>query len=198
MIPGKTGSIACCIAVLVLTGCVQSTSPDGGHAQDGAISGAVPSAADGTFASGTIGHMLDRQAQDLRASMANQQIDIRNTGSEIIVTMPEGILFDVDGSALRANLQTDIRALARNLWQYPDSTVDVIGHTDNTGSAAYNQEISGHRASAVVRVLLEQGIVSPSRVRTFGRGEDAPVATNLTPEGRHMNRRVEIIISPIV
>ena len=71
----------------------------------------------------------------------------------------------------------------------------MIGHTDNTGSAEYNQDLSARRATAVAGVLLEQG-VAPSRVRSFGRGEDEPVATNLTPEGRQQNRRVEIIIRP--
>jgi outer membrane protein OmpA-like peptidoglycan-associated protein len=85
--------------------------------------------------------------------------------------------------------------MARNLQQYPASTVDVIGHTDNTGSADYNQDLSARRASAVAGVLLEQG-VDPARVRSFGRGENEPVATNLTPEGRQQNRRVEIIIRP--
>jgi outer membrane protein OmpA-like peptidoglycan-associated protein len=153
-------------------------------------------AAAGAVAGGAIGATLDRQAQDLRGSLSNDQIMIRNTGNELIVTMPDGILFDIDSAAIRANLQSDIRALARNLQQYPDTTVDVIGHTDNTGSAGYNQDLSARRAQAVAGVLLEQG-VSPARVRAFGRGESEPVASNLTPEGRQQNRRVEIIIRPI-
>ena len=109
--------------------------------------------------------------------------------------MPDGILFDVDSAAIRASLQSDIRALARNLQAYPDTTVDVVGHTDNTGSAGYNKDLSSRRAQAVAGVLLEQG-VSPASVRAFGRGEDDPVASNLTPEGRQLNRRVEVIIRP--
>jgi outer membrane protein OmpA-like peptidoglycan-associated protein len=152
---------------------------------------AVFGAAAGAIAGGAIGAALDRQARDLRASMANDQILIRNTGEELIVTMPDGILFDFDSAAIRASLQSDLRALARNLQQYPDTTVDVIGHTDSDGSPEYNMDLSSRRAAAVAGVLLEEG-VAPFRVRSFGRGEEQPVATNLTPEGRAQNRRVEV------
>ena len=156
---------------------------------------AVLGAAAGALVGGAIGHSLDQQAADLRASMANESIVIDNRGDHLMVTMPDGILFDTDSAAIRAGLQADLRAMARNLQQYPASTVDVIGHTDNTGSADYNQDLSARRASAVAGVRLEQG-VDPARVRSFGRGENEPVATNLTPEGRQQNRRVEIIIRP--
>jgi outer membrane protein OmpA-like peptidoglycan-associated protein len=155
----------------------------------------VLGAAAGAAVGGAIGYSLDQQAADLRASMANDNIVIDNRGDHLMVTMPDGILFDTDSAAIRAGLQADLRAMARNLQQYPASTVDVIGHTDNTGSADYNQDLSARRASAVAGVLLEQG-VDPARVRSFGRGENEPVATNLTPEGRQQNRRVEIIIRP--
>ncbi len=201
------------LSAFVLTGCV-TTDPNQNRTRDGAItggllgavlgasvtdnnraSGALIGAAAGAAIGGGIGAALDRQAQDLRASLANDQILIENTGSELIVRMPEGILFDVDSAAIRAGLQADLRALSRNLQQYPDTTVDVIGHTDNTGSAEYNQDLSARRAAAVAGVLLEEG-VSPARVRSFGRGENEPLATNLTPEGRQANRRVEVIIRP--
>jgi len=209
-------AVVATISALALSGCVSNTAqPMGERTQSGAIIGgmvggflganasdenrlrnAALGAAAGAVAGGAIGATLDRQAQDLRGSLSNDQIMIRNTGNELIVTMPDGILFDIDSAAIRANLQSDIRALARNLQQYPDTTVDVIGHTDNTGSAGYNQDLSARRAQAVAGVLLEQG-VSPARVRAFGRGESEPVASNLTPEGRQQNRRVEIIIRPI-
>ena len=79
--------------------------------------------------------------------------------------------------------------------RYPDTTVNVIGHTDNTGAASYNQDLSQRRAQAVASVLINAG-VAPQRIRSIGRGEDSPIASNLTPEGRQQNRRVEIIITP--
>ncbi len=203
-------------SALALTGCVANTAadPNANRTRDGAIVGgmlgavlgassddenrgrnAALGAAAGALAGGAVGAALDRQARDLRASLDNDRIAIRNTGEQLVVTMPEGILFDFDSAAIRASLQSDLRALARNLQQYPDTTVDVVGHTDSTGSAEYNMDLSSRRAAAVAGVLLEEG-VAPFRVRSFGRGESQPVATNLTPEGRAQNRRVEVIIRP--
>jgi outer membrane protein OmpA-like peptidoglycan-associated protein len=203
-------------SAVALSGCVSNTGqPMGERTRDGAVIGgllggflgatnndsnpglgAAAGATAGALAGGAIGAALDRQARDLRGSLDNDRIRIRNTGEELVVTMPEGILFDIDSAAIRASLQSDLRALARNLQQYPDTTIDVIGHTDNTGSAAYNQDLSARRAQAVAGVLLEAG-VRPARIRSFGRGENEPVATNLTPEGRQQNRRVEVVIRPV-
>ena len=85
--------------------------------------------------------------------------------------------------------------VADNLMNYPDSTVTVVGHTDNTGAAAYNQDLSQRRADAVANVLRDAG-VRASRLIAYGRGESQPIATNLTAEGRAQNRRVEIHIQP--
>ncbi|WP_224814386.1 OmpA family protein [Hasllibacter sp. MH4015] len=206
-------------ASLALAGCVTNGVAPGGSGEqnrtrDGAVIGgilggflgatadddnqgrnAVLGAAIGAAAGGAIGNALDAQARDLRGALNNDQILIENTGAELIVTMPEGILFDVDSASIRAGLQAELRRLAANLNQYPNTDVIVEGHTDNTGSAGYNQDLSTRRAQAVAGVLLEAA-VAPSRVRSIGRGEDDPVATNLTPEGRQQNRRVEIIIRP--
>ena len=152
-------------------------------------------AAVGAGAGALIGNALDKQAAELRGSMGNE-VKIVNTGSELIVTMPQDILFNVDSANVRSDLRSDLRALAANLQDYPNTTVDVLGHTDNTGTAAYNQNLSSRRASAVAAVLMDAG-VAPSCVRAFGRGEDEPVASNLTAEGRHQNRRVEIVIRPM-
>ncbi len=142
-----------------------------------------------------IGNSLDRQAADLQRAIGNDQVSIVNTGNALVVTMPQDILGSVDSAEVRGDLQRDLRALAQNLQRYPDSTVQVIGHTDNTGAAAYNQNLSARRANAVGNVLINNG-VSPRRIVTIGRGEDQPIASNQTPAGRALNRRVEIIIRP--
>jgi outer membrane protein OmpA-like peptidoglycan-associated protein len=113
----------------------------------------------------------------------------------LVVTLPQDILFATDSAVVRSGLQSDLGALARNLQDYPSTTVQVIGHTDNVGDAGYNQDLSSRRASSVSTILTANGVAS-YRIQSYGRGEDAPVATNLTPEGRAQNRRVEIIISP--
>ncbi len=86
--------------------------------------------------------------------------------------------------------------IAGSLMAYPDSRVEVVGHTDNVGTAAFNLDLSQRRANSVAAVLAGAG-VSAGRILAFGRGEDQPRASNLTPEGRAQNRRVEIIIRPV-
>jgi len=105
------------------------------------------------------------------------------------------VLFATDSAALRPDLSRDVQAVAQSLLKYPNSTIQVIGHTDNTGTAAYNQDLSQRRAASVAGVLMGAGVPS-SRIATIGRGEDQPIASNLTPQGQAQNRRVEIIIRP--
>ncbi|MCB1347933.1 MAG: OmpA family protein, partial [Maritimibacter sp.] len=122
-------------------------------------------------------------------------ISVVNTGTSLVVTMPEAILFATDSAELTASIRKNLRVLAQHLNKYPSSNVQVIGHTDNQGAASYNLNLSRQRAAAVTQVLMNQG-VAPQRVTSIGRGEDQPIASNLTPEGRAQNRRVEIIIIP--
>ncbi|MEX0281639.1 MAG: OmpA family protein [Arenibacterium sp.] len=152
-------------------------------------------AAVGGATGGLIGNQLDKQEADLRASLGNDRVTITNTGDRLIVTLPQDILFATDSFSVNSALMGDLAAVSRSLQAYPNSTVQVIGHTDNTGDAAYNQGLSERRASAVANVLISSGTPS-TRIVPIGRGEDAPLASNLSPEGRAQNRRVEIIIMP--
>ena len=156
--------------------------------------GAVLGAAIGAGGGAIIGNQLDKQAAELRQQVGND-VQIVNTGNELIVTMPQDILFAVDSDTLRPDLQSDLRALATNLNNYPNSTVDIIGHTDNTGEAGYNQDLSQRRAQSVRNILINSG-VDGFRLRAIGRGEDQPIASNLDASGRTQNRRVEIVIRP--
>ena len=149
----------------------------------------------GGVAGGVIGNNLDKQAAELRQSLASQQIGVTNTGDSLVVTLPQDVTFDTDSFAVRPSLMGDLNAVAANLKAYPASTVKVIGHTDNEGDAAYNQTLSERRAGAVAGVLIGDG-VEPSRIVPLGQGETMPIASNLTPEGRAQNRRVEIVIVP--
>lgn len=163
---------------------------------DNRARGLIVGAAGGALTGAAIGNYLDRQAADLQAAISSDDVIITNTGEELRVVMPEGILFAIDSANVQADLQSDIRALARNVLLYDQTTVDVVGHTDDTGSESYNLDLSTRRAAAVAGILLEEG-VEPGRVRSFGRGELEPVATNATADGRRQNRRVEVIIRPI-
>ncbi|SMX45558.1 OmpA family protein [Actibacterium lipolyticum] len=166
-----------------------------GDDSDSRNKGAIVGGIIGAGVGGVIGNQLDKQAADLRNDFDNSAINVVNTGDALVVTMPQDILFAVDSSTVSASLQSDLRVLANSLNEYPNTTIEVIGHTDNTGDAGYNQALSARRATAVTSVLQNAG-VSASRLRSYGRGEDSPVASNLNAEGRALNRRVEIIIRP--
>lgn len=156
--------------------------------------GALIGAALGAGAGATIGSALDRQEEELRQALSNN-VGIANNGNNLTVTLPQGILFATNSTSVSGAAQNDLFALAQNLNRNDNSTVNVIGHTDNVGDAAFNFDLSQRRAQSVASVLINAG-VAPQRIRSIGRGEDAPVASNLTPQGRQQNRRVEIVITP--
>jgi outer membrane protein OmpA-like peptidoglycan-associated protein len=156
--------------------------------------GAVVGALVGAGLGAGVGTLLDRQEAELRQQMGSNA-QIVNTGSQLIVTLPQDILFDTGSAALSGGLRSDLNALAASMNNFPNSTVNVIGHTDSDGTAAFNQDLSARRAQAVSTVLIQSG-VSPNRIRSIGRGEDAPIASNLNAEGKRQNRRVEITITP--
>lgn len=157
--------------------------------------GAVAGGAIGAAGGGLIGNQLDRQAAELRQQLANDGITVVNAGDRLIVTVPNDITFDTDSATVRPALRADLVRVGQNLVNYPNSNVQIIGHTDSDGDAAYNQGLSERRANAVADVLQANG-VNFSRIVTIGQGENNPVASNLTPEGKAQNRRVEIVIVP--
>ena len=105
------------------------------------------------------------------------------------------MLFEVNSVELQPRGQAHMRVLAESLVENPNSLVTIIGHTDNTGDAHYNQTLSERRAEAVAGYLVDQGVVS-RRLAKIGRGETEPAYTNKTELGRKKNRRVEIVIIP--
>jgi outer membrane protein OmpA-like peptidoglycan-associated protein len=217
----KTPLILSTLGILALTACVPAdpygaqptTGQLGPRAQSGALIGAMAGgligsqssddrllktavgAGIGAIVGGAIGTTLDQQAQELRG--INGQFNVTNMGDYLVVNMPQDVLFGVDSASLRPDLTRDIKSVAQNLLRYPNSQIQIVGHTDNTGSASYNQDLSQRRAVSVANVLRESGVPN-ARISAFGRGEDQPIASNLTPEGRAQNRRVEIIIRPTV
>lgn len=156
---------------------------------------AVRGALIGAGLGAAIGNELDKQAAELQRDMNNNDVIIQNTGDRLIVTLPQDILFAVDSTHITPSLRSDLSVLAQSLINYPNSTIQIIGHTDNTGSADYNQSLSTERALAVSSILQQNG-VPQFRIQSTGRGESQPIASNLTPEGRAQNRRVDVVILP--
>ncbi|HEX9160242.1 MAG TPA: OmpA family protein [Thermoanaerobaculia bacterium] len=158
-----------------------------GNNRTGAVAGAAVGAAVGA----AIGHRMDKQEQELRQI---QGVEVtRPSQGEIDVRLTSDILFDVDSAALRPESRTTLRELATNFQRYPDELVDVEGHTDSTGTTEHNQGLSERRAGSVRDYLVDQGVAARD-ITAVGYGETRPKASNSTPEGRQLNRRVEIHI----
>ncbi len=153
--------------------------------------------------------MIQQQSDSLRraAEAANQQLNnalsqlrnlvteitnLRETSRGIVISLSD-ILFDVNRATLKPGAEANVRRIAAILQQYPDRQIAVEGHTDATGSDAYNQTLSEDRAASV-RASLVAGGVPEGQITSRGFGKTQPVATNDTPAGRQQNRRVEIIV----
>jgi outer membrane protein OmpA-like peptidoglycan-associated protein len=158
----------------------------------GAIAGGWEGAAIGALvggvAGGAIGNYLDKQAQELKAIA-----DARRTESGILVNLKSSLLFSSDSAVLKPAAVEQIAQLGDVLAKYPDDRIRIQGHTDSTGTAAYNEELSLRRAEAVRDVLASRG-VSSRQMLVEGVGAAQPVADNSTLEGRAQNRRVELHI----
>jgi outer membrane protein OmpA-like peptidoglycan-associated protein len=164
----------------------------------GGGAGRIIGAGIGGVAGAAIGYTMDKQIKELKEQTAGSGVDITPTdnGQAILVNLPEGVTFDVASAALQPSFRATLDQISQNLNQYPNSLIDVYGHTDSTGSDQYNQSLSEARARTVANYLTMQG-VSAARIRSQGFGETLPIADNATDEGRRRNRRVEIKIVPI-
>jgi len=158
----------------------------------GAIAGGWEGAAIGALvggvAGGAIGNYLDKQAQELKAVA-----DARRTETGILVDLKSSLLFSSDSAVLKPAAVEQIAQLGDILAKYPEDRIRIQGHTDSSGTSAYNEELSLRRAEAVRDVLGSRG-VSSRQMLVEGVGAAQPVADNSTPEGRAQNRRVEIHI----
>jgi len=198
-------------ALALVAGCTDPATGERDRARTGVLTGALAGAALGrataggnpgastiigaglgAIAGGAIGQRMDRQAQELRRDLGGN-VGVVYRDNMIVVTMPQDILFAVDSASLRPDLRRDLATVAASLRSYPDTTVIVTGHTDNTGSAAYNQTLSERRAEAVAGELIANGVPG-RRIVARGAGLTQPIASNATAAGRAQNRRVEIVI----
>ena len=134
--------------------------------------------------------LASEQADSLRRQLENLQL--RQTESGVVVTLGD-VLFESGQTDLRQEAQSSLVEVVDLLQSEPDKKIRIEGHTDSTGDAATNLEISAKRANGVLDALVSLG-VDPARVTTAGMGEDFPIASNDTEEGRTQNRRVDVIL----
>jgi len=153
----------------------------------GALIGAVV----GGLAGGAIGHYLDKQAKEIQDAVPDATLEGR--GDTLIVGLPGDLLFASGSSSLSPGAIGKINSLADTLVRYPETHILIKGHTDDRGDERFNLRLSEERARNVKTYFLSRG-VEEYRVKALGMGEQFPVSTNATPEGRAQNRRVEIEI----
>jgi outer membrane protein OmpA-like peptidoglycan-associated protein len=195
-------------AILILSGCaswnktqkgaVVGTAAGGamgaviGRASGNTALGAIIGAAVGGAAGAVIGNQMDKQAEEIKKTVPDAKVE--RIGEGIVVEFNSNVLFGFDKSNLTADAKTNLDKLVKVLNTYPDTDIEVQGHTDSKGSESYNMNLSIERASEVSNYLRVNGIVT-SRISIKGFGETVPKYTNDTDSGRSQNRRVEFLIT---
>jgi len=212
----RTLALAAAIT-LALAGC-QTTDPYSGEQKTsntakgagiGAVGGAIAAAIIsgkrknvllaaglGALAGGAVGNYMDRQEAKLRTQLQNTGVSVTRVGDTIILNMPGNVTFATNSSDVSADFYAVLDSVALVINEFEKTYVDVVGHTDSTGSQEYNQQLSVARAGSVARYLESQKVL-PERILTTGMGPNDPIADNDTAEGRALNRRVEIKLTPL-
>lgn len=215
----QTTVLAATLTAFLLAGCASieqtATSPErektrkgaGYGAAAGAIVGlltagndpfksAMIGAAAGALVGGSVGYYQDKQEAKLRQQLAGSGVDVVRQGDNITLDMPGNVTFAHDSASLNTGFHSVLDKVAETLREYDKTVIEVAGHTDSTGSDQYNQQLSERRANSVAQYLSGHGVPA-ARMVTVGAGENHPVASNETAEGRAQNRRVEITIVPV-
>ncbi|WP_439859482.1 OmpA family protein [Pseudomonas sp. MBLB4136] len=210
--------LTCCCASLLL-GCASQNPYDGQPSSNktatygglGALAGAVAGAAIshdnrgkgaligaavGGAAGAGYGYYADKQEEELRRSMQGTGVQVARQGDVIQLIMPGNITFATDSAEIAGSFHAPLNNLANSFRQYPQNSIEIVGHTDSTGSHAYNMNLSQRRAQSVANYLIAQG-VDQTRLSTRGAGPDQPLASNATADGRAQNRRVEVNLRPL-
>lgn len=162
-----------------------------GHQRGERGRGAAVGAAAGAVVGGAIGRKMDKQAEEL-AEVA----ETRRTDEGIVTRLKGDLLFDTGSAALKDDAKRNLNKIGDILSKYPENRVMIFGHTDSTGSLELNNRLSLQRAESVRRHLVQRGVPAAS-LRIFGKGPSEPVASNDTPEGRALNRRVDMQINMV-
>jgi outer membrane protein OmpA-like peptidoglycan-associated protein len=150
----------------------------------------------GALAGGGIGYYMDSQEKELTQKLRSSGVSVTRVGDNIILNMPGNVTFASNSSDINANFYNVLNSVAIVLKKYNKTLIDVTGHTDSTGSDAYNLQLSQQRANSVAAYLINQGTDS-RRFLVNGAGESQPIASNNTEAGRAQNRRVEIKLTPL-
>ena len=198
-------------AAVLIAGCANMSEREQGTAKGagiGAVAGAVLSsvtggnAGTGAVIGGALGavggnlwstRMEDRRTAMERATRGTGVEVSRTADNKLKLNVPNDVSFSTNSAAIKPELRGVLDPFASSLHDDPNARIEIIGHTDSTGSEAVNNPLSEERAQSVRDYLAARGVAS-SRIQTVGRGEREPVADNGTDAGRARNRRVEIFL----
>jgi outer membrane protein OmpA-like peptidoglycan-associated protein len=219
--PAARAALAAAAAAVLAAGC-QTTDPYTGDAKTssatyGALIGAGAGAAIGMISGhdakerrqraligagvgglsgGAVGAYMDKQEAELRAQMRESGVSVTRKGEDIVLNMPGNITFRTGSADLNPQFFKVLDGVAQVAKKYDKTIIEIAGHTDNVGGADYNRQLSQRRASSVAQYLVSRGVAEP-RLMTAAGGEDHPIASNSTEQGRAANRRVEVTLAPL-
>jgi outer membrane protein OmpA-like peptidoglycan-associated protein len=150
----------------------------------------------GGLSGGAVGAYMDKQEAELREQMRASGVSVTRKGEDVILNMPGNVTFRTGSADLNPQFFKVLDGVAQVAKKYDKTIIEIAGHTDNVGGADYNRQLSQHRASSVAQYLISRGVAEP-RIMTAAGGEDHPIASNSTEEGRAANRRVEVTLAPL-
>lgn len=218
---GRRAGLVCIAMTAVATACTTldpyTREEQTSRAQRGAIIGAVSGAVVGlvtgdnsmerkkraligaglgAIAGGAVGNYQDRQEAQLRAQLEGTGVSVARIGDNITLNMPGNITFATNSADLNASFYAVLDSVVLVVNEFNQTVIEVAGHTDSTGSDAYNQQLSERRAASVMSYLVSRQVLA-DRIITIGLGESRPIADNATDAGRRLNRRVELTLVPL-
>jgi outer membrane protein OmpA-like peptidoglycan-associated protein len=203
-------------AAMLMTACTPQTNTGKGAlfgATGGAVAGALIGQAIGRNTESTliggaigaavgggggaaVGKMMDNQEKEMREALAaSEAAAVQREGNLLTIALKGDVTFPTNSATIQPGLQSELDRIAHVLRNYPETMIQVEGHTDSVGSDSYNMDLSHRRALAVKNVLMQRGI-DASRIQEVGFGKSQPIAGNDTEAGRQKNRRVEIKVAP--
>lgn len=191
----KTSNATYGAAIGAVGGALAAGLLGGGNAGDRRTR-ALIGAGVGGLAGGGIGYYMDNQEKELAQQLRSTGVSVTRVGNNIILNMPGNVTFATNSYNINASFYQVLNSVAIVLKKYDKTLIDVTGHTDSTGSADYNMQLSQQRANSVAQYLVSQG-TDQRRFLVNGAGESQPIASNNTASGREQNRRVEIKLTPL-
>src|SRR5499427_5349568 len=184
------------LAAVLVTGCETVDPYTGEKKTSDTTYGALIGAGAGGLSGAAVGAYMDKQEAELREQMRQSGVSVTRKGDDIILNMPGNVTFRSGSADLNPQFFKVLDGVAQVAKKYDKTIIEVAGHTDNVGGADYNRQLSQRRAGSVAQYLESRG-VSEQRIMTAGGGEDHPIASNSTDQGRAANRRVEVTLAPL-